>query len=72
MANAEATQAAAGEVMSPRRRTPVAALEAFVGSQSLRGLELDRRREVGLVVRNRKLARQLQAAFEADWEQSES
>ena len=45
--------------------------EAFVGSQSLRGLELDRRREVGLVVRNRKLAGQLQAAFEADWEQSE-
>ena len=31
MANAEATQAAAGEVMSPRRRSPVAALEAFVG-----------------------------------------
>ena len=31
MANAEATHAAAGEVMSPRRRSPVAALEDFVG-----------------------------------------
>ena len=31
MVNAEATQAAAGEVMSPRRRSPVAAIEAFIG-----------------------------------------
>jgi len=44
--------------------------EVFVGSQSLRSLELDRRREVGLVVRNRTLARQLAAVFEADWEQA--
>lgn len=45
-------------------------MEAFIGSQSLRGLELDRRREVGVVVRNRRVARQIQAAFEADWEQA--
>lgn len=45
-------------------------IEAFIGSQSLRGLELDRRREVGVVVRNRRVARQIQAAFETDWEQA--
>jgi cardiolipin synthase len=43
--------------------------EAFVGSQSLRGLELDRRREVGVIVRNQKIARQIQTVFEADWDQ---
>src|SRR6185312_15100539 len=31
MANAEATQPTGGEVMSPRRRSPVIALEDFVG-----------------------------------------
>jgi phosphatidylserine/phosphatidylglycerophosphate/cardiolipin synthase-like enzyme len=44
--------------------------EAFIGSQSLRGLELDRRREVGAIVRDRRIARQLQVAFESDWEQA--
>jgi cardiolipin synthase len=42
-------------------------IETFIGSQSLRGVELDRRREVGIVVRNRRIARQVQAVFEADW-----
>lgn len=42
-------------------------IETFVGSQGLRGPELDRRREVGIVVRNRRIARQFQAVFEADW-----
>ncbi|HEX5070570.1 MAG TPA: phospholipase D-like domain-containing protein [Vicinamibacterales bacterium] len=44
--------------------------EVFIGSQSLRGLELDRRREVGVIVRDRAIARQVQAAFEADWDQA--
>ena len=44
--------------------------EAFVGSQSLRSLELDRRREVGVIVRNQAVARQIAAVFEADWEQA--
>jgi cardiolipin synthase len=43
-------------------------VEAFVGSQSLRPLELDRRREVGVIVRNRVVARQIAAVFEADWQ----
>lgn len=42
-------------------------IETFIGSQSLRGVELDRRREVGIVVRNRGIAKQVQAVFEADW-----
>ncbi|HEY6210901.1 MAG TPA: phospholipase D-like domain-containing protein [Vicinamibacterales bacterium] len=41
--------------------------QAFVGSQSLRRLELDKRREVGVFVRSDAIVRQLVATFEADW-----
>ena len=40
---------------------------AFVGSQSLRKLELDGRREVGVIINDSRLARKIQAVFEADW-----
>lgn len=40
---------------------------AFVGSQSLRKLELDNRREVGLIVRDRRIVCKLQKTFERDW-----
>lgn len=40
---------------------------AFVGSQSLRKLELDRRREVGVILRNPSVARQMLEVFETDW-----
>ena len=40
---------------------------AFVGSQSLRKLELDQRREVGLIVSNPAVARKLLQVFETDW-----
>ena len=40
---------------------------AFVGSQSMRPLELDRRREVGLIITNPSIARQMMAVFEEDW-----
>jgi cardiolipin synthase len=40
---------------------------AFVGSQSLRGDELERRREVGLIINNPAVARKLLQVFEADW-----
>lgn len=43
---------------------------AFVGSQSLRKLELDRRREVGVIIRNPSVARQMLEVFETDWEAS--
>jgi phosphatidylserine/phosphatidylglycerophosphate/cardiolipin synthase-like enzyme len=40
---------------------------AFVGSQSLRKLELDQRREVGLLINNPTVTRRLMQVFEADW-----
>jgi cardiolipin synthase A/B len=40
---------------------------AFVGSQSLRALELEKRREVGLLINNPAVARRLMEMFEADW-----
>jgi phosphatidylserine/phosphatidylglycerophosphate/cardiolipin synthase-like enzyme len=39
---------------------------AFIGSQSLRRLELDNRREVGIVVRDEKIVNQLATFFESD------
>jgi phosphatidylserine/phosphatidylglycerophosphate/cardiolipin synthase-like enzyme len=44
----------------------------FVGSQSLRPLELERRREVGLIITNPSIARQMMAVFEEDWVASAS
>ena len=44
---------------------------AFIGSQSLRKLELDGRREVGVVVQDRRIARQIAAVFEDDWDAAE-
>jgi phosphatidylserine/phosphatidylglycerophosphate/cardiolipin synthase-like enzyme len=43
---------------------------AFVGSQSLRKLELDGRREVGVIVTDSRIARKIQTVFEADWKDS--
>ena len=40
---------------------------AFVGSLSLRRLELDKRREVGLFVQGAAIVKELIATFEADW-----
>jgi phosphatidylserine/phosphatidylglycerophosphate/cardiolipin synthase-like enzyme len=42
--------------------------DAFVGSQSLRKLELEGRREVGIIVTNGGVVRKLQSVFESDWE----
>ena len=39
----------------------------FVGSQSLRALELDARREVGLIARDPKVVKRMQEVFEEDW-----
>jgi cardiolipin synthase len=44
---------------------------AFVGSQSLRRLELDKRREVGLFVKDAAVVKELIATFEADWAETE-
>lgn len=40
---------------------------AFVGSQSLRALELDGRREVGLITKDPKVVKGMLDVFEADW-----
>ena len=40
---------------------------AFVGSQSLRKLELDERREVGVIVRDAATVKRMQKIFENDW-----
>jgi phosphatidylserine/phosphatidylglycerophosphate/cardiolipin synthase-like enzyme len=40
---------------------------AFVGSQSLRALELDMRREVGIIVRDPKVVKGICDVFEQDW-----
>ncbi|MEX2660794.1 MAG: phospholipase D-like domain-containing protein [Vicinamibacterales bacterium] len=42
----------------------------FVGSQSLRKLELDGRREVGVILADVRVARKIQATFEADWKEA--
>jgi cardiolipin synthase A/B len=44
---------------------------AFVGSQSLRALELDQRREIGLIVKDTKIVKKLADVFEADWARTE-
>jgi cardiolipin synthase A/B len=41
--------------------------EAFVGSQSLRKLELDGRREIGVIVNDSRVAKRIAAVFETDW-----
>jgi phosphatidylserine/phosphatidylglycerophosphate/cardiolipin synthase-like enzyme len=40
---------------------------AFLGSQSLRKLELEGRREIGVIVRDSRVARKMRAVFESDW-----
>lgn len=41
--------------------------QAFLGSQSLRRLELDGRRELGIIIAHRQSVRRMQAVFEEDW-----
>jgi cardiolipin synthase len=45
---------------------------AFVGSQSLRALELDARREVGLLTKDAKVVKRLLEIYEADWAKTET
>jgi phosphatidylserine/phosphatidylglycerophosphate/cardiolipin synthase-like enzyme len=45
--------------------------EAFVGSQSLRALELDGRREVGILTKDPKVVKRIAELFEADWAKTE-
>lgn len=45
---------------------------AFIGSQSLRRAELDSRRELGLIIRDAKILKQLIECFESDWDSTDS
>ena len=63
------------KVKKPRQRLHVRAIvrdrrRAFLGSQSLRRLELDERREVGVVIRERKIVKEIARLFDADWRQT--
>ena len=42
--------------------------EVFIGSQSLRRVELDLRRELGILVRDAEVAKRVADIFDADWE----
>jgi phosphatidylserine/phosphatidylglycerophosphate/cardiolipin synthase-like enzyme len=61
----------------PGRRLHVRAIvrdgrRAFMGSQSLRRLELEKRREVGVIVTDEVVVRQMLDVFEKDWLQTPS
>jgi len=45
---------------------------AFVGSQILRKAELDARREIGVIVKQAQVVRQIAEVFAADWAQTEA
>ena len=46
--------------------------EMFLGSMSLRAVELDKRREVGVVVKERKAAKRFREIFEQDWAKTDT
>jgi leucyl-tRNA synthetase len=43
---------------------------AFVGSQSLRTTELDARREVGIILRDKNVVKKIAGTFDDDWERA--
>jgi len=45
---------------------------AFIGSQSLRRLELEKRREVGVLIHDERVVRQMIGVFERDWSETDS
>jgi len=45
--------------------------QAFLGSQSLRKVELDARREIGIIINNAKVVKSLATVFEDDWKASD-
>lgn len=44
---------------------------AFLGSMSLRKLELEARREIGVIIHNKKIVREMRAVFDKDWKDAE-
>ena len=69
-------QAAALSCRALPRRLHVRAIlrdghSTFLGSQSLRKLELEARREIGVIVHDQKITKQIVDVFEKDWRHSE-
>jgi phosphatidylserine/phosphatidylglycerophosphate/cardiolipin synthase-like enzyme len=61
----------------PGRRLHIRAIirdgkRAFMGSQSLRRLELEKRREVGVIITDEEVVAQMKEIFEEDWAETES
>jgi phosphatidylserine/phosphatidylglycerophosphate/cardiolipin synthase-like enzyme len=62
---------------SPGKRLHIRAIirdgqRAFMGSQSLRRLELEKRREVGVIITDESVVSQMKEIFEADWAETAS
>src|SRR5438270_6082527 len=45
---------------------------AFVGSQSMRKLELEKRREIGVIIHDRRVVRQMLRTFAEDWAETDT
>jgi cardiolipin synthase len=45
---------------------------AFVGSQSLRRIELDKRRELGVIVTDQAVVNEMREVFQSDWAKTDS
>jgi phosphatidylserine/phosphatidylglycerophosphate/cardiolipin synthase-like enzyme len=45
--------------------------QGFIGSQSLRKLELEARREIGVIFKDKQIVKEMEAVFEKDWKSSE-
>jgi cardiolipin synthase len=45
---------------------------AFLGSQSLRKLELEKRRELGVIIHDKRVVRQMYRVFEEDWAETDA
>ena len=68
--------AAGLKVRQPHRRLHVRAMvrdgrRAFIGSQSLRRLELDERREVGILIREKSVVADIVRVFKSDWKKAQ-
>ena len=46
--------------------------EMFLGSMSLRAVELDKRRECGIIVKERTAAKRFREVFEQDWAKTDA
>jgi cardiolipin synthase A/B len=46
--------------------------DAFLGSQSLRTLELDKRREIGIILKEKRIVSEMLKVFEDDWAETPS